>query len=307
MKRVGRAAAGRAIYSDRRLPYLLLAPAALYLLLFQGAPLLHELWLSLTRTSLLDLGNSRFVGLSNYAELTTDRTFLGSLRVTVVYVAACVVGTVGLGLGAALVLNRPFPGRPVARALLIVPWAAPPVAVALIATWMFNAQYGIINRALGAVGLAPGSGQWLDNPSLAMAAILATTIWQLFPFTSVVLLAALQSVPDELREAAVIDGARAWMQFRVVVWPVIGATVGLLALLMTIWSIRRFELIWLMTQGGPVGSTNTLVIGLYRRGFILNEIGKAAAIGMVGLAFSLAITIGYFILTERAARAARSA
>lgn len=290
------------IHGSRWLPYLLVLPGVIYLLVFQGIPLLQEMRLSFSNTSLLNPGRFNFVGLDNFERLFRDPNFANSLRVTAIYVVGCVIGTVGLGLFAAVLMDRNFRGRSILRSLIIIPWAAPPVAIALIFRWMLNGQYGIINRGLAPFGLMPAEGLWLDNPSIALATVLAITIWQLFPFTAVVILASLQSVPKEIKEAAEIDGAGAWMQFVAVTWPVIRPTVALLALLMTIWSIRRFELIWLLTQGGPVGSTNTLVIDLYRRGFVINKLGEAAAVGMIGMAVSIVITIAHFAIANRIAR-----
>jgi multiple sugar transport system permease protein len=168
---------------------------------------------------------------------------------------------------------------------------------------MFNAQYGIFNHALRAFGLAQANENWLDDPALALPAILLTTIWQIFPFASVVLLAGLQGVSADLREAAIIDGADRLSVFKAVVWPTIQPTVALLALFITIWSLRRFDLIWLMTQGGPIGATNTLVIELYRQGFVYRELGLAAAVGMIGLTVALIVTLVYFYVTARAEQA----
>ena len=288
---------------SRWTPYLFVAPVAAYLLLFQGYPLVQEFVLSFTSTSLLSPAVHTFVGGQNYVDLIGTDDFLHSLLITAIYTVACVVLSIGLGLVAALLLNAPFPGRGVGRALVTVPWAAPPVAVALIFTWMLNAQYGIFNRALRVLGFAAGAENWLDEPSLALPAILITTIWQIFPFASVVILAALQGVSQELRDAAVIDGADRLSVFRAVVWPTIQPSVMLLALFITIWSLRRFDLIWLMTQGGPIGATNTLVIELYRRAFVYRDLGQAAAVGMIGLSIAIIITLVYFRLTLRAERA----
>ncbi|MDG4810748.1 sugar ABC transporter permease [Micromonospora sp. WMMD1120] len=282
----------RSPLGSRWTPYLFLGPAALFILVFQAAPLVQEVYLSFTRTRLLNPTRSEWVGLDNYREIFGDPDFRRTLLITVVYVIVCVVGAVGAGLGVALLLNKGFRGRGVARALITIPWAAPGIAVALIATWMLNAQYGIVNRMLDAVGLGVPGGAILDSPRYALPAVLATTIWQLFPFTSVVLLSALQSVPEDLNEAATVDGAGRWATFQAVTWPVIKPTVGLLALLMTIWSLRRFELIWLMTKGGPVGATETLVIDLYSQAFDSKELGSAAAIGMVGVVISLIVITG---------------
>jgi multiple sugar transport system permease protein len=287
---------------SRWTPFAFLAPGVVYLLLFQGFPLLQELRLSFTRTSLLTPSVSEWVGLDNYVAIFSSAQFQRTLLTTLIYVIVCVVGAIGVGLGSALLLNGTFRGRGIARSLVAVPWAAPAVAVAVIATWMMNAQYGIVNRWLEALGLGVPGGAILDSQTYALPAILVTTIWQLFPFSSVVLLAALQGVPQEVREAAMMDGAGRWWTFRVVTWPVIKPTVALLALLMTIWSIRRFELIWIMTKGGPLGATRTLVIDLYSSAFEVRELGTAAAIGMVGVVISLMVVTASLILTRRAER-----
>lgn len=291
-------------HGSRWVPYLFIGPGVLYLLVFQAYPLFRELRLSVSSTSLLTPDQHDPVGLQNYRDLLSEPDFRHTLFVTALYVLVCVAASIGLGLLTALLLNEQFRGRGIARALITIPWAAPPVAVALIASWMLNAQYGIVNRGLDSLHLSGVSGAWLDSQSRALPAILGTTVWQLFPFTSVVILAALQAVPADVREAAVMDGADRLSVFRTVAWPTIRPTVALLTLLMTIWSLRRFELIWLMTQGGPVSATKTLVIDLYRRAFQFNDIGQAAAVGMVGLSASLVITLGYFWLSGRGERAA---
>ncbi len=294
----------RSPLGSRWTPYYFLAPAAIFIFFFQVVPLVQEIYLSFTRTSLLNPTRSQWVGLDNYARIFGDDDFRRTLLTTLIYVAACVVFAVGCGLAVALLLNRAFRGRGLARALITVPWAAPGIAVALIATWMFNAQYGIVNRFLNAVGLGVPGGAILDSSTYALPAVLATTIWQLFPFTSVVLLSALQSVPQELMEAATMDGAGRWATFRAVTWQVIKPTVGLLAILMTIWSLRRFELIWLMTKGGPVGATETLVIDLYSQAFESKQLGTAAAIGMVGVIISLIVVAGSRLVTRAAEKEA---
>lgn len=287
---------------SRWTPYLFLLPAAAYIVLFQAIPLVQEAYLSFTRTNLLNPTRSTWIGLDNYVDIFTSSDFQQTLLTTLVYVLVCVIGAVGSGLVVALLLNSDFPGRGVARALVTVPWAAPGIATALIATWMLNAQYGIITRALRAIGIDVGASGILDNPQLALVAILATTIWQLFPFVAVVLLSALQSVPAELVEAAEMDGANRRWVFRVVTWQVIKPTVGLIALLMTIWSLRRFELIWLMTRGGPLGTTRTLVIDLYSQAFDSKQIGAAAAIGMVGILIALIVVVGSRFVQSAAER-----
>jgi len=294
----------RGAVGSRWTPYAFLMVPVVYLTVFQAVPLLQELRLSFTRTSLLNPGNNEWVRLDNFRAIVEDPEFIRTLTTTLIYVIVCVVGAIGIGLGTALLLNVNFRGRGLARALVTVPWAAPGVAIALVAAWMMNAQYGVVNRALEAVGLGVPDGQILASETYALPAVLATTVWQLFPFPTIVLLAALQSVPKETTEAAMMDGAGRWWTFRAATWPVIRPTVALLAVLMAIWSIRRFELIWLMTKGGPLGSTRTIVIDLYSRAFESNDLGMAAAIGMVGVVISLLLVTGSLIVNRRAEKEA---
>ena len=165
-------------------PYWFIAPVSLYLFLFQGVPLLQELYLSFTSTSLLSPREHVFVGFDNYRDLFQASDFANTLVVTAIYTAACVVLAIGFGLAAALLLDSPFFGRAVARALVTIPWAAPPVAVALIFSWMFNAQYGVFNYAQRVLGIRLSR---TGSTSAACAGDLITTIWQIFPFASVVI------------------------------------------------------------------------------------------------------------------------
>jgi len=280
-------------------PYLFLAPGLALFAVVQALPLLQEARLSLTRTALTSPNDNAWVGLDNFVEIFASADFKRTLVTTGIYLAVCVLGAVGVGLVVALLLNGNYRGRGVARAVVTVPWAAPGVAVALVMTWMLNAQYGIVNRALGAVGLAPPGGAILESPKFALPAILVITVWQLFPFNAVVLLSALQSVPKEVTEAAMMDGASTRWIFRVATWPVIAPTVSLLTVLNAVWAIRRFDLIWVTTKGGPVGATETLVIDLYSNAFELGNLGKAAAMGVVGVVISLVLVGASMLLSRR--------
>jgi multiple sugar transport system permease protein len=191
------------------------------------------------------------------------------------------------------------------RGLVIIPWAAPVIPVALVSTWILDNQYGVLNWTLSKLGLIDSNVAWLNDESTALPTILVITIWRIFPFSAIVLLAALQAVPDELYEAARVDGASPLNRFKNVTLPVIRPTVGILCLFVTIWSIRRFDLIWVLTEGGPLRSTTTLVIDLYHTAFRTSELGMGSAIGVVGLVISTLVTIVYFIVQTRSANAQR--
>jgi multiple sugar transport system permease protein len=285
------------VRAHRLAPYIFAAAAALYLLVFTAGPLLNGLWLSFTDAKLLDPTGGEWIGAGNYADLVADSRFAGTLGVTLIYAGATVAGALLLGTAAAVLLDKAFRGRTALRALLTLPWAAPTVAVALIFVWIFNNDNGVLNHASAAAGL--GRHGWLT--AYALATVTAVSVWKVFPFVLLVVLAALQAVPKELIESARVDGAGPARVFRSVTWPFLVPTLRVVALLMTIWSFRRFEIIWLLTQGGPVDRTTTLVIDVYRQAFLDSDLGRSAATGAVGLILSAVATVAYALAERRAA------
>jgi multiple sugar transport system permease protein len=281
-------------------PYLFIGLAVLYLLLFAVVPLLKGLDLSFTNTRILNPTAGRYIGLGNYDEVLGSGTFLKSVVATLIYTGFTVVGSVTLGTVSAFVINRLFPGRILARAIMVMPWAVPTVAVALVFRWIYNDSSGVANDASAVLGL--GERGWLTDPNYGMLSVVLATIWKVTPFIMLVVLAALQSVPEDLYEATKIDGADAYSTFKLVVLPFLLPTLRVVALLMTIWSFRRFEIIWLLTGGGPVDVTTTIVIDVYRQAFNNSQLGLAAATGMLGLVLSLIVTAVYFVVEQRAAK-----
>lgn len=274
-------------FGGKTLAYAFIAPPAAYLAVFMFWPLARQLWMSLTDTQLASPNDGTFIGLANYARLIETPAFYASLRITLVYAVAAVVLGVALGVVSALAIDRPFRGRAVVRAVLLFGWAVPNVAAALIWLWMFNERSGVLNKML--VGLGAGRVRWLTSIDWALPSILMVTVWQVAPFVMLVVLAALQSVPEEVREAARVDGADPLNVYRNVTWPHILPAVQLAALLVAVWSIRRFDIIYLLTGGGPLGSTSTLVVRIRQTAFEAHELGMASAYGAVGLVLALLV------------------
>lgn len=280
-----------------KLPYLFLLLPMLFLGVVVFYPLGREIWISFTDAAISNPNGGDFIGFANYREVLASPQLRQSLSVTVLYTAATVVTSLVLGVISALAVDRPFPGRAIARAILLFGWAVPNVAAALIWTWMYNQQSGILNKAVTSLGGAPLG--WLTDSNLAIWSVTLTTVWQVTPFVMLTTLAALQGVPPELREAARIDGADPLNVFRTATLPHIRPAIGLSALLATVWTIRRFEIIYLLTGGGPLGTTSTLVIQLRREAFENYDLGAAATFGVVGLVVSLLVTAVYFAFERR--------
>lgn len=279
-------------------PYLFIGLAVLYLLLFAVLPLLKGLDLSFTNTRLLNPTAGKYIGFENYSRLLSGGAFFKSVVTTLIYTVFTVVGSLTLGTVSAFVINRFFPGRTLARAVMVMPWAVPTVAVVLVFRWIYNDSTGVANAATAALGL--GQRGWLTDPNYGMVSVVIATVWKVTPFVMLVVLAALQSVPEDLYEATRIDGADSYSTFKFVVLPYLLPTLRVVGLLMTIWSFRRFEIIWLLTGGGPVDATTTIVIGVYRLAFNNSELGMAAAAGVLGLLLSLIVTAVYFVAEQRA-------
>ena len=286
---------------SRLYAFALLAPAIVVVLLVIVYPLFMAAQLSLHDVKIFraDRGLSGQMDLENYRDMFANRSFWRSLRITLYYVVAGVIGSFGIGLFTAVLLNRPFRGRALARVLMVLPWPIPGVVAATIFVWMFNSSFGVINYLLLSVGIVDEPVQWFTQAAPALFAVVAATIWKGYPFFTISLLAGMQSVPKELYEAARVDGASAVQQFRFITIPALSPVIGISLVIATLWQFRVFDIIFVMTGGGPSGATETLAIQIYREAFQYFEMSYAAAVGMVTLALSIISTFFYLRLTSR--------
>lgn len=289
----------RVAVSRGRIGYLFILPAAVLLLGVVVYPIASLVWMSLRRVEPLRGADEPFVGLDNYARVLTDEGLRGTLVQTTVWT----VGSVGLqlllGMAAALILSESFRGRGVARALLLLPWAMPAIAGAFAWKWLYQGQVGLLNEVVRGVGLSERGVDWLGSPASAMAAAIVVNVWRGFPFMMLMLLAAIQAIPRELREAAASDGAGFWGQLRFVTLPLIRPVIFVVTLLSGIWTFNNFTYIYILTGGGPAGATEILVTYVYRNGFEFFRFGYAAALSVVLFGLVVVVSALYVRLMAR--------
>jgi ABC-type sugar transport system permease subunit len=281
-------------------PYVFIAPNLIVFTLFIFIPILGSFYVSLNEWSLI--GARTFIGLGNYASLLQDSVFWEAFTNTGIYALGTVPTTMGLGLLVALGLNRAMPGRTLLRAIYFVPVSISLVAVGLISLWILNDNYGVANNLLSALNLP--SVQWLSSTTWAMPSLIAVTIWIRLGFNMVIYLAALQGIPQELAQAARVDGASGWKLFRYVTWPLLGPTSFLLVVLNVIFSLHVFDLIFVMTDGGPGFSTTVLVQNINRVAYQTGDMGHASAVGVVLYIVLMAFTLVYWRVTRQSENAA---
>ena len=291
--------AGRARKRIRWLPYALVLPILLYEGLLVVYPIAQGILGSFTRIELASKNPPVWVGLENYTRMFNDPGFWKVIQTTLIFTALVILVALAAGLFTALLFNRPFRARPVARGMLMMPWALPEVPVVMIFIWILSPQFGVINilaRMLPGVTTNP---QWLQVPELAMMWMVLIASWKAFPFYSLVILSALQSVPLELYEAAKVDGASPFRLFWHITLPGIGTTLELLVVLASIFSFKQFTIIYLMTGGGPSSATETIVIRIYNTAFRFYDYSYATALGVAGFVVSLVIGVFFVILQAR--------
>jgi len=246
----------------------------------------------------------RWVGLSNYERLFSDEDFWFAVWVTFTYMFFVVVISVCIGLLSALMLNRAFRGRNFARSVIAVPWAFPEVSAVLVFLWMCNPTFGVMNVFARLIPGIDENLRWLMDPNLAMPLVVALSVWKVFPFTTLVILAALQAVPKDLYEAAEVDGANRLQSFRFITIPEIAPTLMLMGVLVAIFSFKQFTLIWLTTGGGPYGGiTETLVLRIYQTAFRFFDLAYGATLGVAGFVIVLGLTLLFVYVQQRQERA----
>jgi multiple sugar transport system permease protein len=276
-----------------RAAWLFLAPAMVILGVFFLLPVIAALFLSLTDYdlyALADIHNLRFIALNNYIELLHRPLFWSALGHTLYFVAVGVPLSMLVSLGAALLLNSPLARcKPFFRTALFAPVVTTVVAVAVVWRYLFNTKYGLINVALGWVGIHPID--WLGDPHWAMPAIILFAVWKNFGYNMIIFLAGLQAIPVELYEAARIDGASFWQQFRHITLPMLGPTLLMVGILTVSGYFQLFAEPYVMTEGGPLESTTSVLYMMYDEGFKWWNMGSASAIAFLLFIIMFAMTV----------------
>lgn len=257
---------------------LTILPAMIALFGVIGYPLVRVLAMSFTDYTLTD-PTWDFVGLENYIAVANDPVFWGDLWRTILYAGGSVILQVIFGLGIAQLLNKNIRGRGFLRGAFLLPWIIPSVVIGFLAMWVFNSQYGILNFFLVQIGLIDGFLGWFRDPDLAMPVVMIASSWKGFPFIMVVLLAGLQTIPQEQIEAAKIDGANRIYRFIHVTLPNLRNLIMLVSLLQFIWYFQFITIIWVTTKGGPINATETLPVFIYQLSFTQYRMSYAAAVG----------------------------
>lgn len=260
------------------IPLWLLLPAFVPIIIFSVLPLLQGIYLGFTD---YQLGSRaiNFVWLENYRYLLTDYQFWQSFRIGAIWTVSVTVGEVTLGFLLAVLLNARLPGQALARVLVLAPWAIPPVIKGLMWRLIYHPEAGLLNNALVGAGILSQPINWLNSFVWALPAVIVVGIWSSMPTTTVVLLAGLQSIPQELREAAAIDGASEWGRFRFVTLPLMKPVILSISALQFMWNFNSFGLVFILTEGGPAGTTRLPMLFAYEEAFAFGQLAYSSALG----------------------------
>ncbi|MER6282565.1 carbohydrate ABC transporter permease [Streptomyces sviceus] len=278
-----------------------LAPLALYLAAFYVYPLYRNLDLSLRDYTVRSFvaGDAPFSGLDNFRTVLDDPTFGPAMRHTMIFTFVSIAFQYAAGLALAVFFNRHFRLAATLRALFLIPWLLPLIVSASTWSWMLNSESGVLNYALHTVGVAPVD--WLNSPHWALTSVIIANIWIGIPFNLVILYSGLQNIPGELYEAASLDGAGAWQQFRRITFPLLRPVSAITLLLGLVYTLKVFDLIWIMTKGGPSDASSTLATWSYQLGFgsLLPKFGPGAAVGNILILIALVFGLLYIRVQRR--------
>lgn len=286
---------------DRRFAVLAASPAVLTIGALFLYPLLYAVMLSLYQMNDKMPGSTQFVGLWNYAQLAADDNFREAMGRTFVFSLFTVFGGVALAVGIARLLQHPFRGRNLARVLLLVPWAVPPVVNGIMWKLVFDGTYGVANAALTGIGIIDGPIQWLADPQLIMGVLIFSEVWKLTPFLALMTIASMQAIPSNIYRAAAIDGAGGWAQFWRVTLPNLRGTLMFLFIVQSMWSIKVFDTIYVLTggSGGPAEATTTINFLAYLTTFSYLDRGYGAAMSITIMGLVIVVTIFWILVLGR--------
>lgn len=284
--------------------WIMLVPMVVMVLAVTGYPFVQTIWLGFNERPLVGQhAHTTWVGLQNYTRALSDPDFQQALGRTLYFTVTSVGAEVALGILVGLLLNQPFRGRAAARALLVLPIAMPTIVSSMMWRIIFNPEFGSLNALLKQLHVIDSYRSWLGEPGLAMNMIIVAEVWKNFPLVAVVVLAALQIVPRELYEAAVMDGAGALRRFFSVTLPVLLPSLSVVIVLRTIEAFKVFDIVYIMTRGGPADSTKTASFFVYNESFSYLKAGSGAAYAMVVVTISLVLIALYLTAVSRQPRA----
>ena len=268
--------------------YAFLAPTLIFLLFFQIYPILSSIYTSFTDLNMIKPNSGHFVGLKNYVKLlTNDSKFYPILWNSVVWVLGSTVLQYFFAIPASLLLNRKFPGRPVVRGLMMVPWVTPVIIMGLIWRWIYDGDYGLLNYVLGT------SYIWLGDKTVVWQALLLVSLWKGLPYATLMFLAGLQGIPADLYEAAYVDGAGKLKQFWYVTLPMLMPVILVTALTSIVQSWTKFEVIWVLTSGGPGYTTSILPTYIYSKSFRDFQMGMGSAVSVIAMLIMMVFVLVY--------------
>ena len=269
--------------------YGFITPAVLILALLLLYPFCYGIYISFFKTNLVNKWN--FVGIENYIKVLSESEFYESMKITVIFTVGVVLGHFIFGFLFAVLLNRDLKGRTIFRAILLLPWLFPEVVIANLWRWIFNPTMGFLNSFLVETGLLQEPMSYLGSPSLALWVLIFICVWKGFPLVMIQLLAGLQTVSSEIIEAAKIDGASNWQTFWRVTIPSMKSTLSVTLILDVVWWFKHVTMIWLLTQGGPNGATNTIAVDIYKRAFEFFDFGPSSALAVIVFLICVVISI----------------
>ena len=278
---------------NHRTDYLYVLPAIIVMLIVIAYPIYYTIELSFFNTpASLSLANKQFNGLDNYAAILTSPIFWKVSWQTLVWTVLSTIFAFVLGLGAALALHREFVGRGIMRGILLVPWVVSAVAASYVWKWLYHSDFGAIGALAVQLGLTDQPINFIDNTQTALYSLIVVNVWKEFSFAMIMLMAGLQTVPDTLLRAAQVDGASPWQRFWHVTWPHLQSVSMVTVLLLVVQNFNSFIIPFIMTGGGPVGSTQIWITHIYELAFLRQRWGVGAAYAV--LLFLIMMTLGYF-------------
>ncbi|WP_242842114.1 carbohydrate ABC transporter permease [Ruminiclostridium cellobioparum] len=273
---------------------LLLMPAVIFLLGLIAYPLVKVVFDSFSYSHLINKTLSGFAGLNNFKKVVSDEHFTQALINTVVWTVFSVLGEYVLGLGSAVLLNQDIKGRTVFRIFIFIPWLVPIIVAGMTWSWILNPDFGILNNLLVNFHFIKTPINFLGDKNIAMASVIFINIWRSFPYYTISILAALQSIPSDIQEAASIDGAGMFKRFFKITLPQLKSVSLVLVFIHIIWTSINFDFIWILTQGGPNYATETLPLMIYRYSMKLFDVGAASALSTIMIIFMTVLFVFYY-------------